>query len=289
MGALVLAALLLPAPADARGSGGGGHGTKASGHTGAHASSGTRSGSHYATSGSRGASHASTPKGTTAHSGAAHSPSSSPRSSARTGGVGSHSKAVPGVARDSHGRIARSAKAKDNFKKSHPCPSTGRSSGACPGYVIDHVKPLKRGGADAPSNMQWQTKEAAKQGTRRSDGLELKSRRRSLQVSKPQTFFTGIRNLTHFDGVIEALAIGEAFGGFLLGQDVARPIPLPVARFLVSVLVEVDGVYGRDCRGVKGSPSAPPRRSSLFGLVREIDRPRCRMPGHRISCDVTPV
>lgn len=44
-----------------------------------------------------------------------------------------------------------------------PCPSTGKSSGACPGYVIDHVQPLKRGGADAPSNMQWQTKEAAKE------------------------------------------------------------------------------------------------------------------------------
>jgi hypothetical protein len=28
--------------------------------------------------------------------------------------------------------------------------------------VVDHVTPLKRGGADAPSNMQWQTKEAAK-------------------------------------------------------------------------------------------------------------------------------
>jgi len=30
------------------------------------------------------------------------------------------------------------------------------------GYVIDHVRPLKRGGSDSPSNMQWQTKEAAK-------------------------------------------------------------------------------------------------------------------------------
>ena len=29
-------------------------------------------------------------------------------------------------------------------------------------HVIDHIIPLKRGGADAPSNMQWQTKEAAK-------------------------------------------------------------------------------------------------------------------------------
>jgi hypothetical protein len=28
--------------------------------------------------------------------------------------------------------------------------------------VIDHVKPLATGGADAPSNMQWQTKADAK-------------------------------------------------------------------------------------------------------------------------------
>jgi hypothetical protein len=28
--------------------------------------------------------------------------------------------------------------------------------------VIDHIRPLKRGGADAPSNMQWQTTAAAK-------------------------------------------------------------------------------------------------------------------------------
>jgi hypothetical protein len=28
--------------------------------------------------------------------------------------------------------------------------------------VVDHVIALKRGGADAPSNMQWQTVEAAK-------------------------------------------------------------------------------------------------------------------------------
>jgi hypothetical protein len=63
----------------------------------------------------------------------------------------------------------RSSKAKRDpaqraaFQKSHPCPSTGKHSGACPGYVVDHVLPLKRGGADQPSNMQWQTTEAAKQ------------------------------------------------------------------------------------------------------------------------------
>lgn len=74
---------------------------------------------------------------------------------------GSRHKAS-GVQRDSHDRIKRSSKAKGEFKQSHPCPSTGKSSGACPGYTIDHVTPLYRGGADAPSNMQWQTKEAAK-------------------------------------------------------------------------------------------------------------------------------
>ena len=43
------------------------------------------------------------------------------------------------------------------FEKSNPCPATGKSSGPCKGYVIDHVVPLDCGGADAPSNMQWQT------------------------------------------------------------------------------------------------------------------------------------
>lgn len=74
----------------------------------------------------------------------------------------SHNKAASGVQHDSHGRIKRSGEAKDHFKKSNPCPSTEKNSGACRGYVIDHVVPLKRGGGDAPENMQWQTKEAAK-------------------------------------------------------------------------------------------------------------------------------
>jgi hypothetical protein len=52
----------------------------------------------------------------------------------------------------------RSHKAKAAFKLSHPCPATGRSKGSCPGYIIDHIDPLACGGADAPLNMQWQTK-----------------------------------------------------------------------------------------------------------------------------------
>jgi hypothetical protein len=56
----------------------------------------------------------------------------------------------------------RSSSARRAFQRSHPCPSTGGTSGACRGYVVDHIVPLKRGGADTPSNMQWQTVEAAK-------------------------------------------------------------------------------------------------------------------------------
>jgi hypothetical protein len=64
--------------------------------------------------------------------------------------------------RDGRGRIARSETAKHDFQKSHPCPATGKASGPCPGYVVDHVTPLKRGGADSPRNMQWQTTVVAK-------------------------------------------------------------------------------------------------------------------------------
>jgi hypothetical protein len=66
------------------------------------------------------------------------------------------------LARDSRGRIARSASAKHAFEASHPCPATRSTSGPCNGYVIDHVKPLACGGADAPVNMQWQTEAEAK-------------------------------------------------------------------------------------------------------------------------------
>lgn len=47
--------------------------------------------------------------------------------------------------------------------RSHPCPSTGKTHGACPGHVVDKVQALKHGGRDDPSNMQWQTKEASKE------------------------------------------------------------------------------------------------------------------------------
>jgi hypothetical protein len=60
------------------------------------------------------------------------------------------------VARDSQGRIQRSDAARHAFAR-----QTGYPNGR-PGYVIDHVIPLACGGADNPSNMQWQTIAGAK-------------------------------------------------------------------------------------------------------------------------------
>jgi hypothetical protein len=64
--------------------------------------------------------------------------------------------------RDDSGHIARSRKAVAEFKRLHPCPNTGFSTGACPDYVIDHIQPLCACGHDTPANMQWQTVADAK-------------------------------------------------------------------------------------------------------------------------------
>jgi hypothetical protein len=52
--------------------------------------------------------------------------------------------------------------ARSDFEHAHPCPSTGRSSGACPGYVGGYLTPRACGGTDVAANMQWQTPEAAR-------------------------------------------------------------------------------------------------------------------------------
>lgn len=59
-------------------------------------------------------------------------------------------------------KTKRSAKARNDFRKENPCPATGKTNGACTGWAIDHIKALKRGGADDKSNMQWMTTEEAK-------------------------------------------------------------------------------------------------------------------------------
>ena len=77
-------------------------------------------------------------------------PPAAPRAAKPTPATGRRS-VVRGITRSADGRIARSAAARHAFAR-----QTGYPSGR-PGYVIDHIKPLACGGADAPANMQWET------------------------------------------------------------------------------------------------------------------------------------
>lgn len=49
---------------------------------------------------------------------------------------------------------------RSSFMASTPCPANNNTRGPCPGYQVDHIKPLCAGGKDAPENMQWLTTEA---------------------------------------------------------------------------------------------------------------------------------
>ena len=61
---------------------------------------------------------------------------------------------------------SRSFRAEIFFRLANPCPSTGQTNGACKGYVIDRIIPVACGGAEEPSNMQWQTLTDAKEKDR---------------------------------------------------------------------------------------------------------------------------
>jgi hypothetical protein len=127
-----VALLTAPSLAFARGHGGGGNRSYSS-HSSSHHSGGSKS--VYVESRTR-------------KSGSYASPHYRSSESHSTGGA---------VQRDSHGKIRRSAAAKADFRRHNPCPSTGRTTGSCPGYEVDHRTPLACGGADSPSNMQWLT------------------------------------------------------------------------------------------------------------------------------------
>ena len=62
----------------------------------------------------------------------------------------------------SHHATKRSQVVLHAFQREHPCPSTGKTTGRCPGYIKDHVIPLCAGGADAVVNLQWQSVADAK-------------------------------------------------------------------------------------------------------------------------------
>lgn len=66
----------------------------------------------------------------------------------------------------------RSREVTKQFQREHPC--HGKKYGACPGYIKDHITALCDGGSDTVSNLQWQTKEAAKA----KDKTECRQRRR---------------------------------------------------------------------------------------------------------------
>ena len=59
-------------------------------------------------------------------------------------------------------REYRSSTVKHEFQRQQPCPSTGRTTGACPGYIKDHIRALACGGPDSVENLQWQTTAEAK-------------------------------------------------------------------------------------------------------------------------------
>lgn len=100
----------------------------------------------------------------TGHSATKHHGSSGHHSSTRTSHRNhhSHSNRCASCTRNAKGQIKRRREAKRQFERQNPCPSTGKTSGSCPGYVVDHRRALAAGGADEPSNMQWQTSADAK-------------------------------------------------------------------------------------------------------------------------------
>lgn len=55
----------------------------------------------------------------------------------------------------------RSTTTPRQFMRLHPCPSTGHTYGACPGWIRDHIIPLCAGGRDTVANMQWQEYKAS--------------------------------------------------------------------------------------------------------------------------------
>ncbi|MFI0609302.1 MAG: HNH endonuclease signature motif containing protein [Anaerolineae bacterium] len=59
-------------------------------------------------------------------------------------------------------QVARSARVRAEFQRVHPCPSTGKTTGKCPGFIADHITPLCAGGADSVRNLQWQSIRAAR-------------------------------------------------------------------------------------------------------------------------------
>jgi hypothetical protein len=60
------------------------------------------------------------------------------------------------------GTIKRSKTAIKRFREIYACPSTLLKTGECPGWAINHDKPLACGGCDSIENMSWMRNDAKK-------------------------------------------------------------------------------------------------------------------------------
>lgn len=89
--------------------------------------------------------------------------------------IGALLAAIPASALSATGRSSTQRAA---FVRQNPCPATGQTRGACPGWVVDHIGPLCANGPDHPRNMQWQNASAAlaKDVSERQQCRALKSR-----------------------------------------------------------------------------------------------------------------
>lgn len=56
-------------------------------------------------------------------------------------------------------RIPRDRAQVRAFRAENPCPATGLTRGACPGWEVDHIASLCSGGPDTKANLQWISKE----------------------------------------------------------------------------------------------------------------------------------
>lgn len=69
------------------------------------------------------------------------------------------------VAGCQHKPASRDRAVRGEFHRFNACPANGNTSGACPGFEVDHIIALCAGGADKPSNMQWLSIEAHRRKT----------------------------------------------------------------------------------------------------------------------------
>jgi hypothetical protein len=75
-----------------------------------------------------------------------------------------HPPSCTNCVRDLSGHISRNPAPVRAFRALKPCPATKSVKGPCAGFVVDHIKPLNRGGSDTPDNMQWRTIAQATKG-----------------------------------------------------------------------------------------------------------------------------